>query len=261
MTADESFKAGHLQAAIDAQIADVKSNPADAGKRLFLFELLSFAGEWDRAKRQIEAVSYPDPERIATVLKYKTLLGAEDHRTRVFRDGVMPEFLLPPPPWMSHRLQAIAEIKAGDWERASAELAKSDEAAPPVTGDLNEQPVEGLRDGDDLFGPVLEVLAQATYYWVPFEQIEMLAMNPPKTPRDLIWFPAKISLKDGPSGDVFLPTRYPMSTAGTNDSIRLGRATEWTDDESRPVRGTGLRVFLAGDRAFSLLDFREFQSR
>ena len=108
MNADDLFKAGRLQAAIDAQIADVKANPADHGKRLFLFELLSFAGEWDRAKRQIEAITCPDPDRITTVLKYKTLLLAEEHRTRVFRDGVMPEFLLPPPLWMSHRLQAVA---------------------------------------------------------------------------------------------------------------------------------------------------------
>ena len=261
MNADDLFKAGRLQAAIDAQIADVKANPADHGKRLFLFELLSFAGEWDRAKRQIEAVSYPDPDRITTVLKYKTLLLAEEHRTRVFRDGVMPEFLLPPPLWMSHRLQAVAAARTGDWATATAELAKAEELAPPISGQLNDQPVEGLRDGDDRFGPVLEVFAQTTYHWVPLEQIESLGMNPPKTPRDLIWIPAKISLKDGPEGDVFLPTRYPGSTASTDDSVRLGRSTEWTEDEGRPVIGTGMRVFLAGDAAFSLLDWRDYQAR
>jgi len=261
MKADDLFKAGQLQAAIDAQIADVKASPADHGKRLFLFELLSFAGEWDRAKRQVEAISYPDPDRIATVLKYKTLLEAEEHRTRVFRDGVMPEFLMPPPLWMSHRLQAIASARVGDWATATAELAKANEMAAPINAQLNGQPVEDLRDGDDRFGPVIEAFAQATYYWIPLEQIETLGMNPPKTPRDLIWFPAKISLKDGPEGDIFLPTRYPGSAASTDDNIRLGRGTDWTEVDDRPVTGTGLRIFLAGENHYSLLDWRDYQSR
>ena len=51
MNANELFQAGKLQEAIDTQIAQVKANPADQGKRLFLFELLAFAGELDRARR------------------------------------------------------------------------------------------------------------------------------------------------------------------------------------------------------------------
>ena len=57
------------------------------------------------------------------------------------------------------------------------------------------------------------------------------------------------------------PVLSNLKATATDDAVRLGRSTEWTDDETRPVRGTGLRVFLAGDDAFSLLDWREFQSR
>ena len=38
MSANDFFKAGKLQDAIDAQVQEVKTNPADQAKRLFLFE-------------------------------------------------------------------------------------------------------------------------------------------------------------------------------------------------------------------------------
>src|SRR5262245_43141677 len=63
MSASEAFKAGRLQEAIDAQIQEVRAHPADHGKRLFLFELAAFAGDLDRARRQIDAVKYDDPDR------------------------------------------------------------------------------------------------------------------------------------------------------------------------------------------------------
>jgi len=56
MNATDLFKAGRLQAAIDAQIQEVKAKPADHGRRLFLFELCAFAGDLERARRQIDAL-------------------------------------------------------------------------------------------------------------------------------------------------------------------------------------------------------------
>src|SRR4051794_19670600 len=49
MTAGELFRAGQLTKAIEAQLQEVRSAPADKAKRFFLFELLSFAGDFDRA--------------------------------------------------------------------------------------------------------------------------------------------------------------------------------------------------------------------
>src|SRR5581483_9371246 len=73
MNASECFKAGKLREAIDEQTQVVKSDPADQGKRLFLFEVLSFAGAWERARRQIEAVSYSEMELETAVMEYRRL--------------------------------------------------------------------------------------------------------------------------------------------------------------------------------------------
>ncbi len=260
MTATELYKAGRLQAAVDAQVQDVRANPADHGKRAFLFELLAFAGDWDRARRQIEAVTYPDPERGAAVDQYKKLLDAEDHRRRVFRDGVLPEFLIPPPDWVYPRLEAVNALRAGKPAEARALLDKSDAAAGAAAVTLNGKPAEGLRDCDDLFGPVLEVLAHGGYYWLPLAQVDSLAANPPKFPRDLLWVPVKLAVKDGPAGDAFVPVRYPATAEAADDQLKLARATDWKQEDGGPVRGVGLRLFLAGDDAVPVTEVRELKA-
>jgi len=128
-----------------------------------------------------------------------------------------------------------------------------------VHGELNDKPFQTLRDCDDLFGPVLEVMAHGDYYWLPLQQVESLMMNAPKYPRDLLWLPAKLSLRDGPAGDVFLPALYPGSHQHADNQIKLGRQTDWQGGDAGPVRGIGFRMFLVDDDAKSLLEWRELQ--
>lgn len=255
MTATDAFKAGNLRAALDAQIQAVKASPADPGKRIFLFELAVFAGDLDRARRQIDALSYDDPELERARVTYLMLLGAEDARRRLFADGTQPGFLDSPPEHVAYRLDALKALRDGRPAEAAGLLDKANRMAPPVSGTLNGKPFDGLRDADDLFGPVLEVFAQGKYLWLSVEQVDALALNPPKVPRDLIWAPARLVTRAGEEGEVFLLALYPGSHEHPDDAVKLGRATEWTADA--PVRGRGARTFLAGDDGVGLLEWRE----
>ena len=259
MTPNELFQAGKLQEAIDAQIAVVKANPADQGKRLFLFELLAFAGELERARRQIEALQSDQVELQVTIVDYRRLLESEEARRKVFHEGTQPKFLTPEQPeHMRLRLEALAHLRAGRKAEAAESLAQAAEATPEVKGILNDKPFHGLRDCDDLFGGVLEVFAQGSYFWVPLETIEAIAANPPKFPRDLLWVPARLETS-GESGQVFLPALYPDSHAHAVEQVKLGRQTDWLGDDDGPVVGRGLRMFLAGDDASTLLEWRQVQ--
>lgn len=257
MTPTDMYRAGGLRGALDAQLQAVKAAPADNGKRLFLFELCAFAGDWDRARRQIDAVTYPDPELAAAVATYRKLIDAEDARAKLFRDGVMPQFLTSPPEWVYPRLEAVKWMIDGNTARAAEAIAASDAAAGSVAATINGTEYSEVRDCDDCFGPILEVMAHGDYYWLPMAQIESLSALPPKFPRDLVWFPAKLSVKDGPSGDVFLPVLYPGSHASEDDQLRLGRRTDWLG-EGGPVRGIGLRQLLVGDDALPLPELRDW---
>jgi type VI secretion system protein ImpE len=259
MNATELYRAGRLDEAIAAQVQAVKNEPADHGKRLFLFELLAFAGDLDRARRQIDAVNYGQMELDTAVLNYRKLLDAEETRRRVFREGIMPQFLVPPPEHLGPRLEAVQRLRANEPAEAAKLLDQVNEAAPPVRGLLNSKPFDMLRDADDLFGPVLEVMAHGDYYWVPLERVDSLGINAPKFPRDLLWLPAKLAVREGPAGDVFLPVLYPGSHEHPDSQIKLGRATDWKQAAGGPVLGVGLRTFLVGDDAHNLLEWRELQ--
>jgi type VI secretion system protein ImpE len=255
MNTTELYRAGKLQEAIDAQIKEVKAAPADQGKRLFLFELLAFAGDLDRAQRQIEAVQYGDVELDAAVLTYRKLLDAERLRRRLFSEGLAPKFFAEPPARVRMHLDALNLVREGRAGEAAALLREAADAAPPRAGTLNDKPFTALRDCDDVFGDVLEVMAHGTYYWVPLEQVEAVTMNAPKAPRDLLWVPARLEMR-GAAGNVHLPALYPGSHEHADDLVKLGRVTDWKSTGGGPVVGVGLRTFLVDDNAVSLLEWR-----
>jgi type VI secretion system protein ImpE len=251
MTATDAFKAGRLAEALDLQLSAVKADPADHGKRLFLFELAAFAGDWDRARRQIDAVKYDDPELELATEKYRRLLDGELARRKLFSEGVQPSFLGAPPEDFAWRLDALRKLRDGKPDEAAAILNEANEKLPELSGTLNGEPFTGLRDADDLFAGVLEVQVAGSYFWVPLAQVESITSNPPRFPRDTIWLAAKLVTKLGESGDVFLPALYPGTSAHKDDAVKLGRATDWTGAE--PVRGSGLRTFFHGAEGESLL--------
>jgi type VI secretion system protein ImpE len=259
MNAGELFKAGKLQDAIESQIKEVKANPADQGKRLFLFELQSFAGDLDRAQRQIEAVKYTEMELDAAVMAYRKILDAERLRRRLFSDGLQPQFFSDPPEHVKLRLEAVNRIREKNPAEATKLLEQAESARPALPGKLNEKAFESLRDCDDLFAGVLEVFAHGIYYWVPLESVAALSMNAPKFPRDLLWIPARLETRDNAAGDIFLPALYPGSSDHESDQVKLGRQTLWSESETEPVRGTGLRLFLVDDDASSILEWRKLE--
>ena len=61
-------------------------------------------------------------------------------------------------------------------------------------------------------------------------------------------------MREGPDGVVYVPTLYYGSHTATDDAVKLGRRTDWTGGDTAPYRGLGLREFLVGDSAKSVLE-------
>lgn len=258
MTASELFKAGKLREALTAQTQEVKSRPADPDRRLFLFELLAFSGDLDRAGKQMDAVSYGELERDGAVQTYRNLLNAEGARRRLLSDGVKPRFFADIPDHIPLRLEAINRLREGNRAEAAELLTRANTAARTIPGKLNDKPFTLLRDCDDLFGHVLEVMAHGEYYWVPLEQVHALAVTSPRFPRDLLWAPARLEMADA-TGDVFLPLLYPKSHEHPDDAVRLGRMTDWSGGDGTPVLGAGLRTFLVDEDAVPLMQWQHYE--
>jgi type VI secretion system protein ImpE len=96
------FERGQLNEAIDELTREVKSSPGNTELRIFLFELLCFAGDWDRAERQLDVVGHQSTQAKVGVEVYRNNIRAERDRRRLFSDGVsLTSFWNHLPMWIS----------------------------------------------------------------------------------------------------------------------------------------------------------------
>jgi type VI secretion system protein ImpE len=259
MTPRELLDAGKLSAAIEQLGQEVKAHPADGRRRTFLFELLCFAGDYDRAERQLDVIGHQSDSAEIGVDIYRKILAAEKARTRVFGDGGMPAFMMEPPAYAALHLEAIDRLRKNQPAQARTLLEQSEASRPRVKGRVADQPFSDFRDSDDRFGPFLEVILADKYTWVPVEQIERLQIAPPRMLRDLLWTIARLDCRNGPRGEVFLPVLYPASSAQSDDAVRLGRMTDWNDAGDGFAVGVGQRLFVVGDEDRAMLDLRTIE--
>jgi len=239
MTATEAFKAGKLAEAVAAGIEQVRNNPADRGKRMFLAELFVFAGDLERADKQLDMLFQPDAPDLMTVTLFRQLLRGETARREVFAQGRLPDFIAQPPEHVKQHLEAAIHLR----ENRPAEAAFDD-----------------FRDLDDLTAPVFEVItANGNYYWVPIETVELVEFHKPERTRDLFWRPTHMIVNNGPDGVVYVSTLYPGSHASANEAMKLGRGTDWTGGDGTPYRGTGMREFLVGDAARAIMELTQIE--
>jgi type VI secretion system protein ImpE len=261
MRAKQLLDEAKLGEAIAAVTEDLKSQPADLVRRRFLLELLCYAGDLERAERQIQAIGRfaSDPAAAVGAQLMRNLFAAEADRRACFERGQHPRFILAPPPDVELRLQAVPLAAAGRYAEAAALVERAEAQRPACAGRRNGNPFDDLRDGDDLLAPVLEVFTPAGYFWVPWEHVQYLEIPPPQRLLDLLWTPAKIASFDGQLGEVHLPCLYHGTAASDDDTLRLGRGTGWTEQAPGLVRGVGRKDFLVGDEAFSLLELGQLE--
>lgn len=229
MTAKQLFQAGQLSEAIKALGGEVRDNPADPRRRTFLFELLCFAGEFDRAEKHLHVLAQGNSHSEMGAVLYFSALHAERTRLTKFTEGDLPT------------------------------------SAPPrqFSGTMNGEAFESLLDADPRIGARLELFAAGAYMWIPFEHIESIELQAPSKLRDLLWIPALVrtgpSFKDTELGEVLIPVQYPRSFAYPNDNVRLGRETHWQEVEGGEPIPIGQKLFLVDGEEFPLLEVRKIE--
>lgn len=227
MDALSLYRAGQLKPAIDALGDELRKQPLDTKRRTFLFELLCFAGEYDRAGKQLAILSDASAETAAGALLYRSALHAERTRQEMFAEDKLP-------------------------------LAT---ALPSSPGQLNGSEFAELTDSDPRIGAHLEAFIAGSYTWIPFAYIESIETEPPKRLRDLLWIPAILHttsdfrLQD--LGEVLLPAIAPLSWKNSDDAVRLGRSTVWEFDAKYGEVPCGQKSLQCGDEEEPFLEMRK----
>jgi type VI secretion system protein ImpE len=232
MNAQELYKAGRLNDAINALSAELRQDPTDARHRTFLFELLCFAGEYERADKQLEVLAQAGPNSEMGVLLYRSALYAERQRQDLFAKGELP---LP------------------------------NNSNDPIRGGMvNGRSFQSFSDSDPRVGARLELFAAGNYLLLPLEHVASIEIAPPKRLRDLLWTPAAVrtapSFKGTELGEVLFPVLAPFSWRHADDAVRLGRMTVWEDDEhSDHEVPFGQKMWLVDNEEIPFLELRELE--
>lgn len=206
--------------------AEVRDNPTDAQRRAFLFELLCFAGQFDRAEKQLSVLGRGTKEAEMGALLYHAALHGERLRNEMFDKQSFP----------------VSSVKT-------------------VGGTINGQPFSSITDADPRIGPRLEIFVGGQYSWMAFQHIATVRMEAPKRLRDLLWAPAVVRPNESFTGldigDALLPALAPQTWRESDPAIRLGRVTEWRELEDGDQAPVGQKMLLVDDEEFPILELRE----
>lgn len=256
MTPEQMLKEGSLDEALRLLTAEVRSNPADARRRVFLFQLLAVRGEWQRAQTQLDVVGELDPINGLMVTTYSAVLRGEAARAAVFAGRQSPTIVGEPEAWLALLLQALKLDAQGKHAEAAPLRAQALEQAETSAGTIDGNPFEWIADADPRFGPCLEIVLEGGYAWVPFARIQRLEFEAPSDLRDKVWAPVQVTWRNGGQAVGFVPVRYPGTEQFGDDELTLARKTDWVAMTEDTYVARGQRMFATDAGEYPLLDVR-----
>jgi type VI secretion system protein ImpE len=219
----------NVREAQSALCRHLRQNPADIAQRSFLFELLCFAGEYERAEKQLSVLAGGSREAEAGAVLYYSALHAEKVRHEAFQKHEPPGTC----------------------------------ATGSLPGRLNGAPFNSIVDADPEIGARLEVYAAGAYLRIPFQHIASIQIEAPRRLRDTLWAPAFVLAGPGFSGagigEVLLPAVYPFSWKSDDQSIWLGRTTAWAADDEGNDFPIGQKTLIVDGEEVPLLEIRSLE--
>ncbi|HUW18304.1 MAG TPA: type VI secretion system accessory protein TagJ [Sedimentisphaerales bacterium] len=257
MQTEELLRAGRLDEALSSLEGQIRADPANAKLRVFLFQLLSVLGDWDRALNQLNVSAELDAMNLLMAQVCRAALNCEAFRAEVFAGRRSPLLFGEPAQWLGWLVQANQMAAEGKHKASRKLREQAFEGAPAIPGSVDGERFEWISDADSRLGPVLEVLVDGKYYWAPFTAIRCIRIEAPTDLRDVVWVPANFTWVNGGEAAGLIPTRYPGSEASEDNAIRLARKTEWIEQPGELYQGLGQRVFATDSNEFSILEVRQ----
>lgn len=260
ISAQQSLVDGDLENTLAQLTEQIRKAPANPKLRIFLFQLLCVMGDWVRAQTQLDVLAEMDAGSLAMVQTYREALRCEALRADVFAGKHSPLIFGEPERWMALLFQALRLTAENKYAESQAIREQAFELAPATSGTIDGEgstPFNWIADADLRIGPVLEVIINGKYYWVPFNRIHTINIEAPTDLRDMVWLPAYFSWANGGETVGLIPTRYPGSEVSEDNQIRLAHKTIWQQCDADVYQGLGQRILTTDTGDYSLLDLRK----
>ncbi|NND58753.1 MAG: virulence protein SciE type [Gammaproteobacteria bacterium] len=254
----ENLREADLAGSLSELQQTVRAEPSEARHRIFLFQLLTLTGDWERAVTQLKVLGEMDPATLPMVQTYREALRCEVYRQEVFAGKRTPLVFGDPEMWVAKLVQALSHGAQQHFSQAIDLRSEAFDEAPATAGSINGTPFEWIADADPRLGPVLEMIVNGNYYWVPVHRVGQIEFEAPSDLRDFVWTPATVTWANGGESVALMPTRYPNSHEDKyDDRIRLARMTDWEDLTEDYFVGLGQRLFTTDSGDHALLDTRK----
>jgi len=264
MDAQQSLSEGDLEETLIQLQASVRSDPSNVKHRVFLFQLLSVMGQWERALTQLDVIGEMDASTLAMVQTYRPALHCENLRADIFAGKRSPMVFGKPEQWMALLFDALRLSAQGQYAQSQDARNQAFELAPTTSGTIeNRNNDEGasqafnwIADADPRMGPMLEAIINGNYYWVPFHRIRAINIEAPEDMRDMAWMPVYFTWANGGETVGLIPTRYAGSESSDDNQVRTAHKTIWQEQDVDVYQGLGQRMFSTDTGEYSLMDLR-----
>src|SRR5436190_1342241 len=239
MTAREYISASQPDEALIELQNEIRAHPEDPKRRVFLFQLHCVLGNWPKALTQLQVIAGIDPDTMLLAQIFQPVINCEVLRNGVFEGKLTPLIFGEPLEWIGHLLQAVQLIARGEVAAAAELRARAFDAAPATAGTVDGKSFAWIADSDSRLGPVLELILEGKYYWVPFCRIRRIVIPPPADLRDLVWAPAQFVWTNGGEASGHIPARYVRTETSPDGALRLARKTAWQELPEDTLIGLG----------------------
>ena len=141
MPVDLSLREGNLPETLAQLQEQVRKEPANVKHRIFLFQLLSVIGDWERANTQLSVVGEMDAGALAMVQTYREALKCEVLRAEIFAGKRSPVIFGQPASWLALLIEALRLTSENRYTEAR-DLRE-------MAFDLDDGPTAGARSSPD----------------------------------------------------------------------------------------------------------------
>ena len=245
MTPLDLWQTGKPRAALAA--AERAAKFGDDRAKLLHFEIAAALGRTAAAAAALRSIDRNDEAWTNSRRDFLRLLKGGVRRKRA-EYGFTTEAV---PVHARARRSALRAARRGDQAAAQRFVDRADAAAPTIAGHVDGREFAELRDIDDGFASVLEVLVGACVLLIPWEQLRRIRLQPAEGLLDTILRPAELVLASRETVACRLPLTYPRSER-LGGRWACGRETDRMQFDDGPVRGAGARMLLTHDEEFAL---------
>ncbi len=281
-TIHELFLDGSIQAAFSL-LKEYQSSQSDSLELMILeWEMKLFLGHYSELQERISSDlkkfrkdnrSVSEPKNSGIQNKKLTLEGLDgleeewqelliglQKRQQLMTDSE-PSWFDPPSIHLQYRWKAIQNLRKKKYRKAQEQLDRADMRVPELTGFLDGSGFTELRDSDDRFASILEVLLGDSYLWIEWEKIHKIRLLPANNLRDRYVRPILLELHNRQSYEGWLPLLYPDSQNHDNSLVVIGEMCEWDAHPAGPIFCWGCKQLNIDSELYPFADITQLEFR